>query len=684
MSQPSPTKILSKSDDIPRGNLHGFTRYFREDFLAGFLVFLIALPLSLGIALASGFPPMAGIFTAIIGAIVTTMISNSELTIKGPAAGLIVIALECVSDFGGDGFTGGFSSSDLAAYRAALAVGVAAAIFQIVFALVRAGVLGEFFPLSVVHGMLAAIGVIIISKQVPVMLGVTDSFSPLELLTDFDDLIEEANPAIALIGLSSLAIMFLWPYAKNLIQGLRLIPAPLVVALVAVPMGMMFNLTHSHSYFLSGNEYELGEKYLVSMPDQVFGMLKEVTFPDFAALGEFKAWKWVLLFFVIGTLESVLSAKAIDMIDPWKRKTNIDRDILAVGCANLGSAMVGGLPMISEIVRSKANIDNGARTRFADMWHGIFLLICVALIPMVLHLLPLAALGAMLVYTGFRLAHPKEFFHVYQIGREQLVIFVTTLVGVLATDLLIGVAIGIVVKLMIHVSNGVPLKSLFVADLDVEPSGENACLIRPHSAAVFSNWLSVRKNLEKYGLDAEKNILLDLSDVRLVDHSVMDKLRGMQSDFEQLGLRLEILGLEAHVPLSRHESSARKRGLRRMRRVTIYADAELEETIVEEFVRAGAIGYSSVPCNGTTQRWMVCESPRKGAKRQVRLEFLVDADACIDVLQSVRKGLPAAAGVNICVEIVEVMQGAREADMFTKAAPTMVSRETPVPQPTPL
>lgn len=662
MSQPSQTKIVSNIGDVPQGNLKGFVRYFREDVIAGFLVFLIALPLCLGIALASGFPPMAGIFTAIIGAIVTSMISNSELTIKGPAAGLIVIALECVNEFGGDGFTGGFSSADLAAYRAALAVGAAAAVFQIVFALIRAGVLGEFFPLSVVHGMLAAIGVIIISKQLPVVMGVTESYSPLELLTDFDELFEDANPAIALIGLSSLLIMFLWPYAKNLAQGLRLIPAPVIVALVAVPMGMMFDLTHPHSYFLSGHEYELGEKYLVSMPDQVFGMLKEVTYPDFSALGELKAWKWVFLFFVIGTLESVLSAKAIDMIDPWKRKTNIDRDILAVGAANLCSAMVGGLPMISEIVRSKANIDNGARTRFADMWHGIFLLICVALIPMVLHLLPLAALAAMLVYTGFRLAHPKEFLHVYQIGREQLVIFVTTLVGVLATDLLIGVAIGIAVKLTIHVANGVPLKSLFVADLDVEPSGENSCLIRPHSAAVFSNWLSVRKNLEKFGLDAGKNILLDLSDVRLVDHSVMDKLRGMQADFEHRGLRLELLGLESHVPLSRHESSARKRGLRRMRRVTIYADAELEETIVEQFVRAGAIGYSSVPCHRTTQRWMVCQSSRMPVNEQVRLEFLVAMEAYIDVLQSVRKELPAAAGVNICVETVEVMQGARQID----------------------
>ncbi len=214
----------------------------------------------------------------------------------------------------------------------------------------------------------------------------------------------------------------------------------------------------------------VGESFLVQMPDRMFGIFDYLTFPDFSAYKPehlANSMVWVMMFFVIGSLESILSAKAVDVLDPWKRKTDLNRDTVAVGVGNLVSSLVGGLPMISEIVRSKANIDNGARTRFADFWHGIFLLLCVALIPTVLHRIPLAALASMLIYTGFRLTHPSEFINTYRVGREQLVIFVATLVGVLATDLLVGIGIGIGVKILIHVINGVPVTSLFKPYLDI-------------------------------------------------------------------------------------------------------------------------------------------------------------------------------------------------------------------------
>lgn len=635
----------------PRGDVEGFTKYFRQDVTSGFLVFLIALPLCLGISLASGFPPIAGVFTAIIGSILTTFISNSELTIKGPAAGLIVIVLGCVQDFGGDGAAGGFSAGDVNAYQAALAIGVVAAVLQILFGLFRGGVLGEFFPISAVHGMLAAIGVIIILKQFPVALGVAAKGEPLELLQEIPHFIAEANPAIASIGVVSLLIMFLWPIAGKRVGWLKTIPSPVIVLAVAIPMGIGFDLLHEHSYVLQGHKYQLGEQYLVSMPDRVFGMFDEMTFPAFSALSEPKAWKWVFMFFIIGSLESLLSAKAVDLIDPWRRKTNLNRDMVAVGTANLCASFVGGLPMISEIVRSKANIINGARTRFADLWHGVFLLACVALLPMYLHRIPLAALAAMLVYTGSRLAHPTEFVHVYKIGREQLVVFASTLVAVLATDLLVGIAIGIFVKVVIHMMNGVPLRSLFKPYLEIEPQGENTCLIRAHQSAVFSNWIPFRRQLEDIGFVQRQNIILDLSNTKLVDHSVMEKLHEMQADFEEERLRLDIIGLDAHQPAADHELAARRQKLARMQRLTIVCDAALEEQLEAATLERGATGFTSIPCQGVGRHRL------NGRKAPcVRIEIIAPNDVTDKLIGYLRQEILPDQRVIVCVEAVDVVR----------------------------
>lgn len=549
------------SGEIPVGNAVGFAKYFKNDVISGFLVFLIALPLCLGISLACGYPPLAGMFTAIIGALVTTFISNSELTIKGPAAGLIVIAIGCIESFGGDGMAGGWTAADAAAYKAAIAVGVAAAALQIFAGLLKSGALVDLFPNSAVHGMLASIGVIIIAKQIPVALGVSAKGEPLELLGEIPKFIREANPAIALIGVVSLAIMFVWPLLKNRFAFCRPIPAQLVVLLIAVPMGMGFDLLHEHSYTLQNHKYQLGEQYLVSMPDRPFGMFDEITFPDFTALTQPKAWKWVLMFLLIGTLESALSAKAIDLIDPWKRKTDLNRDIVAVGAANLLAALVGGLPMISEIVRSRSNIDNGARTRFANMWHGVFLLVCVALIPVLLHKIPLAALAAMLIYTGYRLAHPSEFAHAWHVGPEQMAVFVATIIGVLATDLLIGIFIGIGVELFVHLINGVPLTSILKPSLEVIDGPDNTSVIAASKAATFTNWIPLRKTIETVGLAQHRNVVVDFSNTKLVDHSTMNKLSDMERDFKREGLKLEVVGLDNHKQFSKHDQAARKRVL---------------------------------------------------------------------------------------------------------------------------
>src|SRR5690606_16263889 len=245
-----------------------------------------------------------------------------------------------------------------------LAVGVAAGVIQILFGLLRTGILGEFFPSSAVHGMLAAIGIIIVAKQFPIALGVSARGEPLELLAEIPSIVSNANPEIALIGLVSLAILFGWSFVPW--NAIRRVPPQIVVVLIAIPLGMYFHLAEEHTYTWGGHVYKVGEKYLVDVPGSMLGA---ITTPEFSALAKPVAWKWVAMFALIGSLESLLSSMAIDTIDPYRRRTNLNRDMLAIGIGNTCAAMIGGLPMISEIVRSKANLDNGAKTRFADLWH---------------------------------------------------------------------------------------------------------------------------------------------------------------------------------------------------------------------------------------------------------------------------------------------------------------------------
>jgi MFS superfamily sulfate permease-like transporter len=535
--------------DIPLGTFDGLKRNWKDDMLSGFLVFLIALPLCLAISLACGYPAISGVFTAIIGGILSAFISNSELTIKGPAAGLIVIALGCVTEFG---FTGGADpSADFQAYRLALGVGVAAGAVQILFGVFRSGILGEFFPTSAVHGLLASIGVLVIATQVPIALGVQASGTPLERLASFPTYFMEMNPVIALIGGISLVIMFGFTFIKN--PKLKIIPAPMLVLLIAVPLGMYFDIGTEHIVTLAGQDSALGPRFLVDVPNNMFSA---ITFPDFSGVLTSVGIKYIIMFSLIGSLESLLSAKAVDQIDPWKRKTNLDKDLLAVGIGNTVAAFVGGLPMISEIVRSKANIDNGARTRFANMYHGVFLLAFVALVPALIDRIPLSALAAMLVFTGFRLASPQEFIHMYKVGKEQFIVFVSTIIGVLATDLLVGIGIGILVKAIIHIINGAPIGSLFKPSIRLENVGGDTATVKVENSAVFSTWIALKNRIG--GQNANK-IVVDLSNTKLVDHTVMANLDALSNEFVESDRELSVTGLEEHTQLSDHPLAARKK-----------------------------------------------------------------------------------------------------------------------------
>ncbi|HEX5740786.1 MAG TPA: SulP family inorganic anion transporter [Pilimelia sp.] len=520
------------------------------DLRAGSLVFLIALPLCLGIAVASGFPPVAGIVTAVVGGVLVTLLGSAPLTIKGPAAGLIVVAVGAVTELGGGDLTVG--------YRRALAVGVVAAVVQIGLGLARAASIGIAMSPSVVHGMLAAIGVIIIAKQAHVLLGVQpQGQSTVALLAELPSSIARANPRVAVIGVVALLVMFALPALRA--RWARAVPAPLVVLAVAVPLALWWQMAVPHDYSLAGSLHHLGPEYLVRLPGS---LLDAVAFPDFSAITSATSVKYVVMFALIGSIESTLTVLAVDGMDPHRRTSDYNRDLLALGGGNLVAALVGGLPMISEIVRSRANIDAGATSSRANFFHGALLLVLVAAVPGLLQVIPLAALAAMLIYTGSRLAAPREFRHAWRLGRDQLALFLTTLCVTLLTDLLIGVAAGLALKVALHLARGVPARAL----LRPRPCTErhdDALHVRLPDAATFTHLLPVRAAVARAhrpapGQRQPREVVIDVGGAAVVDHTFLARMEGLAREWPDTPLTVR--GLDALSAGSAHPQATRRRG----------------------------------------------------------------------------------------------------------------------------
>lgn len=532
---------------IPADGLEGLKENYKSDILSGFLVFLIALPLCLGISMASGFPPIGGIFTAIIGGILVGITGGARLTIKGPAAGLIAIAAASVEALGRG------EADPMAGYKYTLAIIVVAGIIQVVFGLVKAGKLGDFFPASVVHGMLAAIGIIIISKQIHTIFGVKPSAKePLELLAELPHTLANFNPEIAFIGLVSLAILIILPLIKN--KYIKMIPAPMLVILVAIPLGHYFDLEHEHKYLFLDHNFGIGPNYLVTLPNNI---LSGIQFPLWDKILTGDSIKYIIMFALVGSIESLLTVKAIDGLDPYKRKSDMNRDLLAVGAGNALAGFIGGLPMIAEVVRSSSNVSNGAQTRWANVAHGLFLLAFVALAPALIHQIPLAALAAMLVFTGYRLGSPMQFINTYKIGREQLIIFTTTVLATLATDLLVGVALGIAMKIILHIVSGTPLKSIFKAKVEYEEVDAQHAVLIIRSPALFSNYLTIKPYLDKIPLG--KNLVLDFTEVAMIDHTFMEHIHIFTHEYEHTeGGHVTLLGMDKMTKSSEHPLASRK------------------------------------------------------------------------------------------------------------------------------
>jgi len=526
---------------------------WRADLVSGFLVFLIALPLCLGIASACKYPPIAGIWTAVIGGILCSLLSNSQLTIKGPAAGLIVIVEGAVLELGKEFVPGGTAAEQFAVgYHLALGVGVTAGVIQILFGLFKAGRLGQAVPLTPLHGMLASIGITIMAKSFFPMLGRSaPGGEPIRVIGAIPGDVPNLIPMVTIIGLLSLAILVVYPFVKSRVRLLQSIPAQMIVFLLSIPLGIGLGLAALGK--------ELGTSFLIYVPSVLNDAAAAFAFPDFRGLETATGIKYVILFAMIGSVESLLSSQAVDLLDPWRRKTDQNRDLFAVGVANTICSTIGALPMISEIVRSAANVNNGAYSRKANLFHGLFLLVFVALMPWLINLIPLAALAAMLVYTGFRLASPNEFLRVVRVGWGQLFVFVGTILVTLSTDLLIGLAAGIALELVLHRLSGAPIWSLVVPVVRIGEVKGKGVTVAVGGSAVFSTWLALRKRLDQ--IPPGTDVVVDLSATWLVDHTVMEKLHEVEKEMAAEGGHLQIVGLEGHQSSSSHPLAARRRRL---------------------------------------------------------------------------------------------------------------------------
>jgi MFS superfamily sulfate permease-like transporter len=530
MSSEKDAAKVQGAGPTPLDYLSGLTQNAKSDVMSGFILFLIALPLSLGIAIASGAPPIAGVIAGFIGGILGSLLGGSYVTINGAAAGLIAIVYGAVQAMGAmpDG-----TVNVEAGFRYALAVGVVCGGLQILMGLAKMGKLTNMFPLNVVHGMLAGIGIIIMSKQIHSLLGVSFSGKMIPTILAIPTSFMNLVPSVALIGGLSLAIMIAWPYLGKIGS---LLPAPMAVILVTVPLAQVL---------------DIGPEFLVKVPLDFMGSFQG---PDWGMAGTGVFWKFVVTYTLVASLESLLTAAAMDQMDPWKRRSNMNRELLSKGSTNMLSSFIGGLPMIAEVVRSSANIMNGARTRWSNFFHGFFLLLAVALVPGVLNMIPLAALAGMLVFIGFRLAHPKEFMHAAHIGKEEVIYMIATCLVVVLEDLLWGVVFGFVIAVVTNAVRGVRSMK---ADASVEEKGD-ALVLKLRGAHGFINFVSMRDQLDK--LPPGKKLVIDYSGVSYMDHTVNERFHLFDGEYALTGGSVTSVGKEGLKATSHSDVSALMRG----------------------------------------------------------------------------------------------------------------------------
>jgi len=526
------------SNQPPAKGFKGLKENWRDDLSAALSVSLVALPLALGIAVASGVPPMAGILSAIIGGVVTTFFRGGYLAINGPAAGLIAVIL------------GGLVALEGNINYVLAAIVVSGAI-QIVLGLLKLGRFAKLLPSSVLHGILAAIGVIIFAKQIHYALGTnSDADTTIGTLTDVLYKLPEVNPFVFFIALMGVLVLVFYKKINN--KFIRIIPAPMWVLLLALPVVFGFDFFHPHSITFFGLDYSVGPRLLIDIPDN---LMDSIMHPDFGMIGTIPFWLTVLSITTISSVETLASARAVDTLDPYQRTTNLNKDLIGVGLSTMVSGALGGLPIITVIVRSTVNVNSNAKTKWSNLYHGIFLIIFVLVLTPVLKSIPLAALAAILVHTGFKLASPQVFKRAYDQGVEQLLFLSSTLIITLYTDLLYGIIGGIALTLVLHM---LLAKVGFVTFFrKIYKSGSKVTLLENGTYDVklkgISNFLyalQLDKLIEHIPLGS--NMHIDLSQSRLVDLSIMENLIEIKRMHQNNGGNVKLVGMDNHVASSSH------------------------------------------------------------------------------------------------------------------------------------
>lgn len=516
----------------------GLFAHYKNDFISGLVVFLIALPLCLGIALASGAPLFSGIVAGIIGGIVVGFLSGSQLSVTGPAAGLTAIVLVAIGELG--------------AFDIFLCSVIVAGAIQLMLGFLKAGTIANYFPNSVIEGMLAGIGLTIIIKQIPDAVGYTkqnhDSMVDADdgfTMNIINDALKNIEPGAAIIAVLGITILILWQ--TKLFSKLKMIPSGLVVVVSGVVINQFFKAQGSPLY--------LDNTHLVNLPvaENITGFFNHFMIPDFSGFLNPKVWQIGLVMAIVASIETLLCIEATDKLDPMKRYAPSNRELKAQGIGNILSGLIGGLPMTSVIVRSSANINAGAKTKLSAIIHGVLLLLCVATIPVILNLIPKASLAAILIYTGYRLCKPAVFLHMWKEGGvTQFIPFAATAIAVVSLDLLKGVGIGILISVFYILRHNMRIPFYF--QRSTFSNGELIQLTLAQEVS-FLNKASIKQTLEN--LPANTSVIIDAKQTEYIDFDVLDLIRDYSNTkAAEKNIKVSLIGFKNvyNVPVDNAEN----------------------------------------------------------------------------------------------------------------------------------